>query len=142
MFLVTKQVEFAAAHRLYKEGLSDAVNHELFGACANPYGHGHNYLLEVCVKGIPREDSEMVVHFAKLKLLLHELVVTPLDHRHLNHDVAFLKGILPTSENLVRLLWERVGAAVADEPWKLYRMKLSSSPRSWVEYFGDADGHA
>src|SRR5690349_12174924 len=98
-FKVTKVVEFSAAHRLYREEYAEAKNADLFGPCANPYGHGHNYVLECTFEGERDTESEMVVHFSTLKRMLNELVVAPLDHRHLNHDVDFMKGVLPTSEN-------------------------------------------
>jgi len=135
-FYVTRQIEFSAAHRLYRHELSEERNRALFGACANPYGHGHNYSLEATFEGDLQPETKMVVHFASLKTLLHETVVAPLDHRHLNHDVAFLNDQLPTSENLVRTLWERIEVACAGQPWKLFRLKLMSSNRNWVEFYG------
>lgn len=133
---MTRQVEFAAAHRLYREEYTEAKNQELFGPCANPYGHGHNYILECTFEGVRQSETGMVVHFGKLKSLLQEMVVAPLDHRHMNHDVAFLKGILPTSENLVTVLWERIQTALQSEPYRLHKLRLASSARNWVEYFG------
>ena len=133
---LTRQVEFAAAHRLYREDLSESRNFEIFGKCANPYGHGHNYVLEVTLMGEPDPATGMVLHFSELNRILHELVTEPLDHRNLNFDVAFMTGILPTSENLVRELWKRLDPALKAKNYHLYRLKLGSSPRNWVEYFG------
>lgn len=133
-FLVTRVVEFSAAHRLYREDYSETENREAFGACANPFGHGHNYLLECTFGGPLDPETGMVVHFNRLKGLLHELVEAPLDHRHLNLDVPFLKGILPTSENLVAVLWRRLDDATKDQPWRLKKLRLSSTDRNWVEY--------
>ncbi len=139
IFHITRVVEFAAAHRLYREDWSEAKNFEVFGECSNPFGHGHNYLLEVTLAGKADPETGMVTHFSSLKRILHELVATPMDHRHLNHDVAFLRGVLPTSENMVRLLWERIGDAVgklSHGEISLHKLKLSSTARNWVEYFG------
>lgn len=136
MFLVSRTIEFSAAHRLYREELSETQNRDLFGACSNPFGHGHNYLLEVTIAGPLDPATGMVVHFQDLKRILAECVLAPLDHRHLNHDVPFLTGILPTSENLVRLLWPRLEAAFQNRPWRLHRLKLSSTARNHVEYLG------
>jgi len=133
---VTREVEFASAHRLYREDFSSEKNADVFGKCAYPYGHGHNYLLQVTVKGTPSPETGMVVHFASLKRILEETVVIPLDHRHLNHDVSFLKGVLPTSENIVLALWDRIHQAFAGQPFSLYRLRLASTSRNWVEYFG------
>lgn len=133
---VTRVVEFSAAHRLYREEYSEEENREAFGACANPYGHGHNYLLECTFSGPIQPETGMVVHFARLKALLYELVEAPLDHRHMNHDVPFLQGVLPTSENLVAIIWNRLSEAIPDEPFHLVKLKLSSSGKNWVEYSG------
>lgn len=135
--LITRKLEFSAAHRLYLEDLSDAENFELFGPCSNPFGHGHNYELEVTIKGPIDPKTQMVVHFSTLKKILHELVVMRLDHRHLNHDVDLFKGVLPTSENIVRLLWEEIEKNTSQFSWKLYRLKLYSTARNSVEYYGN-----
>lgn len=136
LFYISRVVEFSAAHRLYREDWSETRNRDVFGQCANPFGHGHNYVLEVTLKGPLDPETGMVTHFSTLKKLLHELVVVPLDHRHLNHDVPLLEGILPTSENLVRVLWDELGKAAEGQPWRLHRLRLSSTARNHVEYYG------
>jgi 6-pyruvoyltetrahydropterin/6-carboxytetrahydropterin synthase len=137
--LITRELEFSAAHRLYLEEYSEAENYEVFGKCANPYGHGHNYTLQVTICGTPDPKNGMIVHFTRLNRILDEVVVTPLDHRHLNHDVAFLEGVLPTSENLIRILWDRIAAAFEGAPFSLHQLRLASSPRNWVDYRGPSD---
>ena len=133
---LTRQVEFSAAHQLYRDDWSPEKNQDLFGKCANPFGHGHNYLLEATFKGAADPDTGMVVHFAALKRLLDEVVMEPLDHRHLNHDVAMLKGLLPTSENLVMRLWDEISRTTQGQPWQLHQLRLHSSSNNWVDYFG------
>lgn len=133
---ITRVIEFAAAHRLYREDWPEAKNREVFGDCANPYGHGHNYRLEVTVRGERDPETGMVVHFSRLKRILQEIITAPLDHRHLNHDVVFLTGILPTSENLLVALWDRLRAALGEEDFLLHSLKLWSNDRNGVEYFG------
>jgi 6-pyruvoyltetrahydropterin/6-carboxytetrahydropterin synthase len=140
MVYLTRQVEFAAAHRLYREDWSQVKNFDVFGDCSNPYGHGHNYLLEVTVRGVPDEETGMVSHFSGLKKMLHELVTVSMDHRHLNFDVPFLKGVLPTSENIVRLLWTRIDETSRGGGWTLHKLKLSSTARNWVDYYGPEQG--
>ena len=136
IFYLTRQVEFSAAHRLYQEGLSESENYRIFGRCANPYGHGHNYILEVTLRGHREESTGMVVHFDFIKRILQEIVVNPLDHRHLNYDVEMMRGILPTSENLLMVLWETLAGALTGTHFSLYKLRLKSSPRNWVEYQG------
>ncbi len=138
---VTRVVEFSAAHRLYRDDWTPEKNREVFGACSNPFGHGHNYELEVCIAGEADPETGMVVHFQRLKALLNELVVAPLDHRHMNHDVPFMAGQLATSENLLLVLWGRLEAATAQENWNLHRLRLKSTGRNWVEYYGGRQPH-
>ena len=136
MIYISKTIEFSAAHRLYLEQLSEEENFALFGPCANPYGHGHNYTLEVTLKGKKDPHTQMVVHFTKFKSILLEYVIAPMDHRHLNHDVEFLKGILPTSESIVEALWARLSPVFEAESYQLHRLKFASTARNSVEYFG------
>lgn len=136
MVFITREIEFSASHRLYLEEYSDDKNYEVFGKCANLNGHGHNYKLQVTVSGVPDPKHHMVIHFVKLTSILNEAVTMPLDHKHLNHDVPFLKEVLPTSENIVISLWEVLTKAFLGQPFTLYRLKLYSTDRSWVEYFG------
>lgn len=134
---VTQRVEFSASHRLFRNELSAEKNREVFGKCANEFGHGHNYELEATFEGPVDPETGLVVHFDKLKGLLHELVVEPLDHHNMNFDVAFLRGVIPTSENVVIRLWERISDGMGGRgPVTLCRLRLSSSPRHFVEYEG------
>ena len=135
-FVVWRRVEFSAAHRLYRDDWTEAENRRVFGKCANAFGHGHNYVLDVAIEGTLDETTGMVVHFQEFKRVLAETVVEPLDHRHLNHDVPLLEGRLPTSEHLVRALWSALERAFAGRPWKLHRLVLSSTDRNRVEYAG------
>jgi 6-pyruvoyltetrahydropterin/6-carboxytetrahydropterin synthase len=136
ILFLTREVEFSAAHRLYREDWTETENYDVFGKCANPYGHGHNYLLEVTFRGAAHPQTNLMIHFSLLKSRLEEIIVTPLDHRHLNYDVPFLKGTLPTSENLVVAFWDRISENIRGENFSLFRLKLSSSSRNWVEYLG------
>jgi 6-pyruvoyltetrahydropterin/6-carboxytetrahydropterin synthase len=133
---VTQEVAFCAAHKLHRPDLSLEENIALFGKCANPHGHGHNFTLQATFKGEVDPATGMVIDFAKAKRILTELVALPLDHKNLNEDIPFLKGVIPTSENVVVLLWEQIQKATQAEPWRLMKLKLASSLYHWVEYFG------
>lgn len=133
---ITRVVEFSAAHRLFREDLTEDQNRDLFGPCANPNGHGHNYVLEATFKGTQDKETQMIVPFSALRRLLEELVVVPMDHRNLNCDVPFLTGLLPTTENVVTRLWQEISRAIPGAGWSLHKLKLSSTPRNWVEYYG------
>ncbi len=136
LLYITRSVEFSAAHRLYREDLSNEENLDLFGPCANANGHGHNYQLEATFKGPVQAGTGMVVHFSSLRRLLDELVVSTMDHKNLNLDVPFLKGVLPSSENVVVKLWSEISRAIPGQGWSLHKLKLTASSRNWVEYYG------
>ncbi len=107
--LLTKRIEFAAAHRYHKDSWDAARNRAVFGACNNAPGHGHNYLLEVTVAGKVDERTGMVVNLFDLKRILKE-VLEEFDHKHLNHDTPYFKETVPTTENLAVVLWRILAA--------------------------------
>jgi 6-pyruvoyltetrahydropterin/6-carboxytetrahydropterin synthase len=102
------QAEFCAAHRLAREEWSEERNQEVFGACANPNGHGHNYLLRVTVTGDVDAETGMVMDFLVLASLVKERILDRVDHRNLEMDVPFLEGILTTAENLLKVFWQEL----------------------------------
>lgn len=134
MMLITRRVEFCASHRLHNPALSDEENRRLYGPCNNPNGHGHNYALEVTVRGPVPARTGMVMDLRALKDLAEEIVVAAVDHRHLNSDVDFLKGVNPTAENVVVKFWERLAPAL--EGCELHRLRLFESEDNFVEYDG------
>ncbi len=102
--LLTKRIEFAAAHRYHKESWDAARNRAVFGACNHAPGHGHNYMLEVSVSGQVDPHTGMVVNLFDLKRVLKD-VLGEFDHKHLNCDTPYFKESVPTSENLAVVLW-------------------------------------
>lgn len=133
-----RRARFAAAHRYYRPEWDEAKNREVFGACANPHGHGHNYLLEVTVAGPVDDRTGFCVDLARLDDLIRREVIEPLDHRHLNHAVAHFGdgGLIPSGENLVRYLWPRLEAGVPS-PARLHALRLSEDDTLSIEYFGE-----
>ena len=105
---VTVRVYFEAAHRLHNPQQSDDWNRRVFGKCNNRHGHGHNYVFEVAVAGDVDPDTGYLIDMKELKGILDRVVVSEVDHRHLNLEVPWLEGINPTAENLARLFFERV----------------------------------
>ncbi len=134
--LLTRKVRFSAAHRYHRPEWSEARNRATFGPCANPHGHGHNYLLEVQVAGEPDPETGFCVDLGELDAVLRNEVLEPLDHRHLNHDIAeFAPGkLIPTTENLVLWIWERLQPRLGDS---LRRLRLHEDETFWVEYAGE-----
>ncbi|HEX2862649.1 MAG TPA: 6-carboxytetrahydropterin synthase [Lacunisphaera sp.] len=134
---ITRQVHFNAAHRLHNPTKGLAWNQEQYGICANPHGHGHNYVLEVTVKGEPDPVTGYIVDLARLKKILHLAVVDKCDHRNLNEEVAFLRGIIPSTENLVIAFWHEI-APLLPPPATLHSVRLYETPRNFAEFLGPA----
>ncbi|MGQ0812167.1 MAG: 6-carboxytetrahydropterin synthase [Nitrospiraceae bacterium] len=105
--LLTKRIEFAAAHRYYRPEWDEKTNRTAFGACYNDPGHGHNYMLEVTVSGEVDRQTGMVVNLFDLKRVLLD-VIEEFDHKHFNLDMSYFKEQIPTSENIARLLWTKL----------------------------------
>ncbi len=132
---VTRQVHFNAAHRLHNPGFSAAWNGQRFGACANPNWHGHNYVLEATVRSPVDPRTGFVLELSALKALLTRAVVEPCDHRNLNEDVDFLKGTIPSTENLVVAFWKRI-EPLLPKGVELHQVRLYETPRHFADYFG------
>jgi len=131
--LVTRQVHFNAAHRLYHPARSAAWNRRHYGLCTNP--HGHNYVLEVTVRGRPDPETGYVLDLAGLKRILHRAVVDKCDHRSLNDEVDFLRGVLPSTENLAIAFWEEIAPHLPARA-ALHRVRLYETPRNFADYHG------
>ena len=131
---VTRRLKFNAAHRVHNPTFSDEENRATFGKCNNPYGHGHNYTLDVSVSGEVDPATGYVMDLGKLNDLVEREVVDAVDHHNLNVDVPFMQGIIPTSENLIVAFWRRLEGAVA--PATLTRLVLWETDNTYVEYTG------
>jgi 6-pyruvoyltetrahydropterin/6-carboxytetrahydropterin synthase len=133
---VTRRVHFCAAHRLGRDDWSEAENLRVFGSCANPNWHGHNYELDITVEGEIDAPTGFVYDLKALREVVEQRVVNEVDHRNLNLDVAWLEGVNPTTENLVVAMWRRLEHAVPDGV-RLVRLVLWETPRNYVEYSGE-----
>lgn len=134
MVYLTKVYEFSAAHRLHSHVLSDAENRDIFGKCNNPAGHGHNYVLEVTVKGDVDAKTGLVAGLNLLDEAVAARVYARFDHKHLNLDAPEFETLNPTSENFVRVLWDALEPAVA--PVSLHRIRLRETPKNHFDYYG------
>lgn len=135
MVYITRKEHFSASHRLYNPDWSDAKNLEVFGKCANPNGHGHNYEVEVTVAGTPPKETGMVIDLKKLSDIMNEHIVDRVDHKHMNHDVDFLQGVVPTAENMAIAFWKILEKKLPHG--RLYSIKLYESDNNFVEYRGE-----
>jgi 6-pyruvoyltetrahydropterin/6-carboxytetrahydropterin synthase len=135
MIYLTKTMHFSASHRIYNPNLSNEENTKLFKKCANPNGHGHNYILEVCVTGEPNSLTGYVIDLKDLKDIIQSKIIDLVEHKNLNVDVKELENIIPTSENLVILFWKLLENKIPNA--KLYKIKLCENENNSVEYFGE-----
>jgi 6-pyruvoyltetrahydropterin/6-carboxytetrahydropterin synthase len=135
MVYLTRRTSFSAAHRLWSNELSEAENIALYEKCANPNGHGHNYILEVTVQGTPDPRTGMVLNLTNLKETINEQVIDAVDHKHLNYDVPWLEGCIPTTEVLAMRFWERLQSALPQG--LLYEVKLYETEHNIASYRGE-----
>ena len=133
---ITRRESFNAAHKLYREEWSEEKNYEVFGKCSNHNWHGHNFTIYVTVKGMPNPETGFVINLKDLSKIIKEEVIEPLDHKNLNLDVPFLKGLLASTENVVIQVWERIKQPIADAGGELAKIKLVETENNFVEYFG------
>ena len=131
---VTRRLTFNAAHRVHNPALSDEENLRVFGKCNNPNWHGHNYTLDVSVTGPVEERTGYVIDLAVVKRIVTREVIDKVDHRNLNLEVDFLRGVIPTTENFVVAMWRELEPAL--EPARLTRLVLWETPNNYVEYDG------
>ena len=132
---ITRRERFNAAHKLYNPKWTKEENEAFFGKCANHYYHGHNFELFVTVKGIANPDTGMVMDLKELKALIKEEVTEKLDHKNLNEDIDFLKGQIPSIENIIIAIWEILDAKITNG--KLHYLKLIETENNFVEYYGE-----
>ena len=135
MVEVSQQFEFAAAHRLHLPGWTDEQNAEVFGKCANPAGHGHNYLLEVTVAGRPDARTGLVIGEAAFAHVVNERVIRRLDHRHLNVDCPEFADRNPSVENIAQVIWDWLAGALTGA--RLVRVRVWETAKTYAEVTAD-----
>jgi 6-pyruvoyltetrahydropterin/6-carboxytetrahydropterin synthase len=130
---VTRRVEFSASHVCRSPQLSDAQNTALYGPEARPNGHGHNYILEVTVEGETDPVTGMVIDLKRLKGILEEQIVEPMDHRFLNAEVTPFEQIIPTAENVAQEIWRRLTPVLNTPTTSLSKVRLYETPELYVD---------
>lgn len=131
------RTHFAAAHRLARPELSQLENEAIYGKCARPHGHGHNYLLDVTVRGRIDPRTGMVCDLAALQQLVDDLVVEPFDHTFLNKDVAHFATTVPTAENIALHIADLLSSPIAALGASLHKVRLQESPNNAAEVFAE-----
>jgi 6-pyruvoyltetrahydropterin/6-carboxytetrahydropterin synthase len=131
---MARRYRFSASHRLHNASLSDAANRAIYGRCNNPYGHGHNYVLEVAVTGPVDAETGMITDLVDLDAFVEKNVLADYDHKSFNEDVASLRGIVPTTENLCIDIFQRLRTFPLA---KLERIRVEETGNNSFEYAGD-----
>jgi 6-pyruvoyltetrahydropterin/6-carboxytetrahydropterin synthase len=134
--VISKKVEFSASHICRSPQLTDAENERIYGAAANPLGHGHNYVVEVAIEGEPDPVTGMILDLKRLREILEDKVLNVYDHRLLNREVEPFDRVVPTAENIAIDIWNRV------QPWiggraRLHAVRLHETAELSVEYRGE-----
>lgn len=135
MVYITRRETFSAAHRLFNPSFSEEENQKVFGKCSNPNWHGHNYVLEVVVAGQPNPQTGFVLNISELKEIIKTHVLSKVDHKNLNTETDFMKGIIPSTENLTIAIWNVLKDKIP--AGKLYSVKLSETENNFFEYRGE-----
>ena len=133
---ITRKEHFNAAHKLYNNAWTPEQNEAVFGKCANANWHGHNFDLYVTVKGTPNPDTGFIMDLKLLKRIIKEEVIEHLDHRNLNEDVPFLKGVLPSIEHIATAIWQRIEPRLP-ENCRLHKVLLYETEQNFVEFYGE-----
>lgn len=134
---LTVSTHFSAAHRLARPDLSYEENCEIYGKCARPNGHGHNYHLEVTIKGEIDPHTGMIVDLVDFQKAIDDLVVEPFDHTFLNKDILYFAEVVPTAENIAVHIRDLLQDAIANLGATLHKVKLIESPNNSCEVYGN-----
>ncbi len=132
---VTRRLHFNAAHRLHNPALSDEENVRVFGKCNNPNWHGHNYVLDVSVKGSIDARTGYVMDLGALRDVVEREIIALTDHRNFNLDVPYMRDIIPTTENIVVAMWRVLKPALA--PAQLTQLRLWETEHNFADYYGE-----
>jgi 6-pyruvoyltetrahydropterin/6-carboxytetrahydropterin synthase len=135
MIYLTRKAEFSASHHYHNPEFSAEENQRIFGKCNNPNGHGHNYTLEVTVKGEVDPKSGFVVDLKQMKDIMNREVIDAMDHRYLNKEVPEFATQIPTSENIAIAIWKRLEPKL--KIGKLHRVRVYEMQDLFVDYYGE-----
>jgi 6-pyruvoyltetrahydropterin/6-carboxytetrahydropterin synthase len=134
---LTRRYAFAASHRLYSAQLGEEENRRVYGKCNNPYGHGHNYVVEIAVSGGTDPATGMIANLSDLDAFVDREVIEPFDHKYLNEEIAAFREHVPTTENLCIEIFNRLRHFPAA---KLERVRLEETGLNSFEYLGERSG--
>ncbi len=135
MIYVTRRAHFSASHRLFNPTYTAEQNEAVFDKCNNINGHGHNYTIEVTVRGLPDPATGYVIDLKQLARIIDREILDKVDHKHLNYDVEMLRGVIPTAENIAVTFWQAIAPSITGGI--LHAVKVCESDNNFVEYFGE-----
>lgn len=136
MVYLTRRERFNSAHRLFNASLTDEENYKLYGKCANPNWHGHNYELFVTVKGEINPETGVVINLKDLSRIINELIIDKVDHKNMNVEVEFLQNKIVSTEIIIVEFWKVLAQAIAKFNAKLHKLKLVETENNFAEYYG------
>ena len=136
MVYLTRRERFNSAHRLFNPDFSDEKNYQIYGKCANPNWHGHNYELFVTIKGEVDSVTGVVINLKELSQIIKSKVIEKLDHKNLNIEVGFLKDKIVSTENIVISIWDQLEPELQKTNAQLHRIKLVETENNFAEYYG------
>jgi len=132
---LTRRYSFSASHRLHSNAMNEAENQTLYGKCNNPYGHGHNYVVEVTLAGTVDPATGMIANLVDLDAYVQKQVLADFDHRYINEEIPAFKTLVPTTENLCIEIYNRLKGFTGA---KLDRVRIEETSRNSFEYSGGA----
>ncbi len=131
MSYFSEKFEFAATHKLWNDDFSDERNKEVFGKCANPTGHGHNYVVEVTIKKSSDKDD---IHIGELEKTVDNEFIKLVDHKNLNADMPYFAKTIPTVENIAAFAWEKLAGNFGKA--ELHCITIWETDRTYCSYYG------
>ncbi len=136
MIYIQRREHFCAAHKLWNAKWDEEKNFAVFGKCANPNYHGHNFTLVVTVKGEVDPETGFVMNLFDLKKIIREHVTDKIDHKNLNLDVDFMAGKMTSAENLAIAIWDILKPIIATHNAELHCVRLAETENNIIEYYG------
>jgi 6-pyruvoyltetrahydropterin/6-carboxytetrahydropterin synthase len=134
MTRLSQKFEFSASHRLHNPALSDDVNRATYGKCNNPHGHGHNYEVQVTLAGTPADDTGMIVDVPAFERTVATAVIDRLDHKNLNVEVPEFRDLIPSVENIARVIYGMLKPKLNAGDTRLASVTVWETPKTWCEY--------
>nr|CAG4652293.1 EOG090X0HIM [Triops cancriformis] len=134
-YLTRKEI-FSACHRLHSPALTDEENKTIFSKCNNPNGHGHNYVVEVTVKGPVDKATGMVMNISDLKRVINEAIMDVMDHKNLDKDVPHFQNVVSTTENVAIFIWDSL-RKLLPQPDLLHEVKIFETEKNIIRYRGE-----